>query len=177
MCIRDSNLIAEEYPGGFHPDAFPPEDPKLLIAVAAAVHHSYHKRAAKISGQIEGHNTRVQDEWVVILNDKNHSVTVGYRDCGFNIIINGETFSLLTNWHLGESIFRGTFQDSKISLQIRQHGLGYRLIHRGSQNDFLVLNKGISRFKLGNKTSCMPSSPTSKLTLFKNNYIRHPTFC
>jgi len=142
----NTNFIAEEFPEGFDPYFHSPENPNLLIAVVAAVHHSYHERAAKISGQIEGHNTRVQDEWVVILNDKNHSVTVGYRDCGFKIIINGETLSLLTNWHLGESIFQGTFQDSKISLQIRQHGLGYRLIHRGSQNDFLVLNKGISRF-------------------------------
>ena len=61
-----TNLIAEEYPDGFHPGDTPPQDPILFAAVAAIVHVTYQDRAALISGQQEGHARQVRDDWVVV---------------------------------------------------------------------------------------------------------------
>ena len=54
-----TNLIAEEYPNGFHPADVVHDDPALLITVAAAIHRRYMDRAAGISGQLPGYERKV----------------------------------------------------------------------------------------------------------------------
>src|SRR5205085_5259969 len=71
-----TNLIAEEYPGGFHPGDVVHDDQALLIAVAAAIHRRYMDRAARISGQLPGYERKVHDDWVVAIDNERHHVIV-----------------------------------------------------------------------------------------------------
>ena len=54
-----TNMIAEEYPEGFHPADVVHDDPGLLIAVAATIHRRYMDRAASVSDQLPGYEKSV----------------------------------------------------------------------------------------------------------------------
>ncbi|NQU60065.1 MAG: acetyl-CoA carboxylase biotin carboxylase subunit [Rhodospirillales bacterium] len=135
-----TDFIADEYPDGFNAGGVPPDDPNLLIAVAASIHRAYQERASMISGQIEGRQRAVSDEWVVVLHDQSHPVRVAMRDGNYEVSLDGVDIRIRTDWKLGAPIFKGTFQDQEICLQIERVGVAYRLTHRGAEADVLVLN-------------------------------------
>ena len=68
-----TNMIAEEYPDGFHPSDSVHDDPALLIVVAASIHRRYMDRAAGISGQLPGYERTVDDHWVVVMGGEQHT--------------------------------------------------------------------------------------------------------
>lgn len=135
-----TNFIAEEYPGGFHPQDLPAEDPVIQITVAAAVHRAYQERAASISGQTGGHERQVSDDWTVVLKTGSHPVTVRSAADGCFVIIDGKTHELQTDWQLGEALLRGALDGKDICLQVEREKISYRLTHGGSQDDILVLS-------------------------------------
>jgi propionyl-CoA carboxylase alpha chain len=134
-----TNLIAEEYPGGFHPADVPHEEPALLIAVAAAMHRGYLDCAAGISGQLPGHERRVRDDWVVVLNNARHPVTVVARAGGHEVVCEGRTYAVQSDWQLGRHLFSGTINGREIFVQVERDMHIYRLFHGGSQADVMVI--------------------------------------
>jgi len=135
-----TNFIADEYPDGFHPQDLPSEDSTIQIAVAASVHRAYQQRAAEISGQTPDHERQVSDDWVVVLKDGEHPVTVRVAADGFFVIIEGTTHELQTDWKLGETLMRGNLDGRNICIQVERQNISYRLTHAGSQDDILVLS-------------------------------------
>ena len=140
-----TNLIAEEYPDGFHPQDSPPEEPILQVAVAASVHRAYQDRATEISGQVEGHERKVSDDWVVVLKDGYYPVTVRRAKDGFQVIVEGKPNELETDWQLNEPLLRGTFNGREVCIQVERQAVAYRLTHGGSQDDILVLSPTAAR--------------------------------
>ncbi len=140
-----TNLIAEEYPDGFHPQDLPAEDPMLQVTVAASIHRAFQDRAAQISGQTDDHTRHVSDDWIVVLKDGQHPVTVRPAIDGFHVIVDGKTHELETDWQLGEPMMRGALDGREICIQVEREGIAYRLTHGGSQDDILVLSKTAAR--------------------------------
>ena len=140
-----TNLIAEECPDGFHPQDSLPEDPILQVAVAASVHRAYQDRATEISGQVEGHERKVSDDWVVVLKDGYYPVTVRRAKDGFQVIVEGKPNQLETDWQLNEPLLRGTFNGREVCIQVERQAVAYRLTHGGSQDDILVLSPTAAR--------------------------------
>jgi propionyl-CoA carboxylase alpha chain len=159
----NTNLIAEEYPDGFHPQDLTPEDPFIQITVAASVHRAYQGRAASISGQVDGHEHRISDDWVVVLKDGQHPVTVRKALDGFHVIIDGKTHELETDWQIGEVMLRGYLDGREICIQIERLAVAYRLSHGGSQDDILVLSPTAA--KLNELMPIKQPPDTSKLLL------------
>jgi propionyl-CoA carboxylase alpha chain len=159
----NTNLIAEEYPDGFHPQDLPAEDPMLQVSVAASIHRALQDRAAQISGQAEDHGRHVSDDWIVVLKDGRHPVTVRPASDGFHVIIDGKTHELETDWQLGEPMMRGALDGREICIQVERVGIAYRLTHGGSQDDILVLSKTVAAL---NELMPIKEPPdTSKLLL------------
>jgi len=140
-----TNFIADEYPDGFHAKDLVPEDPKILLAVSAAVHRAYQERASMIDGQTSGHERKVCDDWTVVLHDTNHSVRVTPADTGFDLLIDGSECRVVTNWHLGEPLFKAQIDDVSVCIQVERVGIHYRLTHGGSEADILVLRPQVSK--------------------------------
>ncbi len=136
----NTNMIAEEYPDGFHPADVVHDDPALLITVAAAIHRRYLDRAAAISGQLPGYERKVQDGWVVVMHGESHPVEMRRVEGGHEIIYGGEHYRVLSNWQFGQPIFRGTVNSTQVCIQVERRDLRYRLFHWGSQVDIIVLN-------------------------------------
>jgi propionyl-CoA carboxylase alpha chain len=135
-----TNTIAEEYPEGFHSADLPHEDPAIIIAVVGSVVRKYRDRAAQIEGQLRRHGRRVPSDWVVIMNREQHPISVVPMEGGHDVLYDGKTYAVRSQWEFGELLFTGTVNGEEIVVQVERNNQLYRLSRGGSQSDVLVLN-------------------------------------
>jgi propionyl-CoA carboxylase alpha chain len=133
-----TNMIGEEYPDGFHPADVPVDDPTIIISVAASMLRGYRDRAAQIDGQLSGHEHQVFDDWVVVMNNEHHPVSVVPAQGGHDVEYNGNTYAVRSNWEFGQHLFSGTINGEQIFVQVERRNQTYRLFHNGSQADVSV---------------------------------------
>ena len=134
-----TNFIAEEYPDGFHASDVPHDEPQLLISIAAAIHRTFMDRAAKLDGQLPSHERTVGDDFVVIINREHHPVRVILIENGYEVRVGSNTYSIRSDWRLGVSLVKSEINGKPICFQLDRVDLVYRLSHRGSQVDALVM--------------------------------------
>jgi len=134
-----TNMIGEEYPDGFHPADLPHEDPATIITVAASMLRGYRDRAAQIDGQLSGHERHVPEDWVVVMDNQHHPVSVVPVEGGHDVQYNGSTYAVRSDWEFGQHLFNGTIDDKEIFVQVQRNQQTYRLLHGGSQADVAIL--------------------------------------
>ena len=134
-----TDFIAEEYPDGFGADDVRLEDPSAFVAVAATVQRRYRERATSISGQMSGYESSISDDWVVIINEREHPCRAISLDGGEEVEFDGRTYVVRSGWWFGQPLFEGTVNGEPKCFQIERRGVGYRLTHRGVQADVWVL--------------------------------------
>ena len=135
-----TNTIAEEYPDGFHPGDVPLENPAIIIAVVGSMVRKYRDRAAQIDGQLPGHQRSVPADWVVVLNEQYHPISVRPAEGGNDVIYNGETYEVRSDWEFGQQLFTGTINGEDVFVQVGRTGQVYRLSRGGKQSDVIVLS-------------------------------------
>jgi propionyl-CoA carboxylase alpha chain len=141
-----TNMIGEEYPDGFHPADVPHEDPSVFISVAASMLRGHRDRAAQIDGQLSGHERKVRDDWVLVMNDEQHQVSVVSVQGGHDVVFNGETFAVRSDWQFGQQLFSGTINGREIFVQVERDEQVYRLFHNGSQADIKIYTPRTAEF-------------------------------
>jgi len=134
-----TNFIAEEYPDGFNAENVPQDDPFKPIVVAAMIHRKYMDRSASLSGQMQGHEREVHDDWAVLVNGETHHVHAVPVNGGYLVTLEGNNYQVDTDWSLGQPLFHGTINGSQVCFQVERNGLWSRLFHRGNQTDALVM--------------------------------------
>jgi propionyl-CoA carboxylase alpha chain len=134
-----TGLIAEDYPGGFHPSNAIHPRPLLVAAVAAYARWRYVDRAGKITGQLRGHGRKVGSEWVVQMGADSIALRIEPNDNGCDIVHQGERHTLRTGWHIGQILFEAHFDEEPVCLQFERIGLRYRIIHEGVQLETTAL--------------------------------------
>jgi propionyl-CoA carboxylase alpha chain len=139
-----TSFIADEYPDGFDTSCVPHDDPELLVCVSACVHRAYQERAACISGQYEGHQRKVLDDWIVILGGKEYALNIVCVTGGYDIQIGDTRMRIRTDWQLGEPLFEAQLNGFLICLQVERNGAGYSLFHSGLRADVVVLNPRVA---------------------------------
>ncbi len=135
-----TTMIGEEYPDGFHPANVPHQDLTIMISVAASMLRGYRDRAAQIDGQLSGHERRVPNDWVVVMNNEHYPVSVVSAQGGHDVEYNGDTYAVRSNWEFGQHLFSGTINGAEIFVQVERENQTYRLTHSGSQADVMVLS-------------------------------------
>jgi propionyl-CoA carboxylase alpha chain len=136
----NTGFLPEEFPRGFQPATFAHRDPLLLAAAAAYARRRYIERATRITGQLKGHGRRVSSDWVVRMQGGQIPVTLVPVPGGADVIHDGQTHTLRTNWNIGDLLLRGTWDGEALCLQIERLGLRYRVMHWGTQVDAMVMN-------------------------------------
>ena len=139
-----TNMIGEEYPDGFHPADIPVDDPTIIISVAASIIRGYRDRAAQIDGQLSGHERRVPNDWVVVMNNEHHPVSIVPKQGGHDVEYNGNTYAVRSNWEFGQHLFSGTINDKEIFVQVERKNQTYRLFHGGSQADVSIVTPRVA---------------------------------
>ena len=135
-----TNFIEEEFPEGFNADLVPQNNPHIAVVVAAAVHQEYRERSSQISGQSEGHEYQVPDQWVVITGAEETPVFMTLTLSGFLVSIGNDDYSVVTDWALGEPLFEAQINDQQVTVQVERSGSGYKLFYRGAEINALVLS-------------------------------------
>lgn len=136
-----TNFIAEEYPDGFQPKDVPQVDPARQIVVASVMHHAYQSRATHISGQFTGAKRTSYRNWVVMADGEEHPVSVETVAEGALVHYEDMDYMVATEWTFGQPLFICTINNEPLIFQVERHGVWYRLIHHGAQNDFIVLSR------------------------------------
>jgi propionyl-CoA carboxylase alpha chain len=132
-------FIAEEFPQGFHGAQLPEGGMELLVAVAATVHRIYRERAARIEGQVPGHELHTGEDFVVISDVSEHEVNVKLLRDGCDVRIGGTTRAIRCHWRFGDILLSGTCDGEPFSVQVERPGLKYRLSSMGVRIEFSVL--------------------------------------
>ncbi|WP_412478245.1 acetyl-CoA carboxylase biotin carboxylase subunit [Azonexus sp. IMCC34839] len=163
--IFDTGFIPKYYPTGFDASMVPHDDPALLVSVAAYVYRAYTDRSASITGQMQGHERIVGDKWMVVRLNKDgneqHPVTARPIPGGYHVEYNGETYEILSDWKLGESLFVGTCNGEEFTLQVERHKTKYSLFHWGTRADFMVMSARAAEL-----LALMPEKPAPDLSKF-----------
>jgi len=140
----NTNTIAEEYPDGFHPADVPHHDPSIFVSVAASMLRGHRDRAARIDGQLGGHERRVRDDWVVVMNGEQHPVSVVAAEGGYDVRFNGHTYAVRSQWQFGQLLFSGTINGKALYVQVERDEQAFRLFHAGSQADVRVITPRVA---------------------------------
>ena len=136
-----TNFIAQEYPHGFRPQDVAHADPTLPVIVMSVMHRLYMDRAAKLTGQLAGHERRVHGEWVVIIDGEYHPVRVTpYQARGeHHVEYRGQQYVVQTDWCFCQPLFRGTVNGEARCFQVKRRGLRYAVTHGGRKTNGMVM--------------------------------------
>ncbi len=126
-------FMAEEYAHGFVAEDVPHDDPDLLAAVAAFARRRYIDRAVRISGQMPGHERKVGNHWIVVMEGTNYPFILEPIAGGYSIANADKRYNLVSDWQFRDLIFRGTCNGAPICMQVERAGLEYRISHFGKQ--------------------------------------------
>jgi propionyl-CoA carboxylase alpha chain len=157
----NTNFIAEEYPKGFHASALVHDDPLLLASVAALARRRYIARAVQTTGRLRGHERQVGVDWFVAVGERKFPLRLLPIPGGCTVEYEGETSTLLSDWKLGELLFRGTWNGKPVCLQVQRVGWRYRITHWGTQAEITVLTARAAQL-----LSLMPEKPKPDLSRF-----------
>jgi propionyl-CoA carboxylase alpha chain len=136
-----TNLIGDEYPDGFSPLDLPREDPAILITVAAFMLRSYRDRAARIDGQLDGHERQVPKNWVAVIKNQRYPISVVPVEGGYDVCVHDKTYAVRSNWTFGQQLFKGTINGDEIFVQVERDQQIYRLYHCGAQADVSLFTR------------------------------------
>jgi propionyl-CoA carboxylase alpha chain len=98
---------------------------------------------------------------VVLMGGRQYAMELAPIPGGYSISCDGETRELISDWKLGELLFRGTCNGEAICLQIERRGLKYRIHHWGTQADLMVMTARDAHL-----LSLMPVKPAADLSKF-----------
>jgi len=156
-----TNMIGEEYPEGFQPTDLSHQEPAIIISVAASMMRGYRDRAAQIDGQLDGHQRRVPNDWVIVMNKEHHPVTVVPVQGGHDVRYDGNTYAVRSKWEFGQPIFSGTINGDQVDIQVSRQDQVYRLVHGGSQVDVRIVTPRVAEL-----LSYMPEKAPPDLSQF-----------
>jgi len=122
-----TGFIAEEFPGGFAGVEITEEVRAQMVAVAAIVHQAYARRASSANPHFRTRAPVANGTWMVRLAGANHSVSIVETSVGHAVIEGRRSRELVSDWKLGEPIFRGRIDGKSIVVQVDRVGVGYRL--------------------------------------------------
>jgi propionyl-CoA carboxylase alpha chain len=141
----NTGFIAEEFPHGFRASDVKPADPHLMDALATAVHRRYLDRAAGIYGQLEGHEVKIPNTFVVASGEAGKMDYVPSQleitHTGYKVTVEGKTYDIETDWNPGQIIYSAKVNGQTISAQVERTGLFYRIQFDGVRVDSLVLTE------------------------------------
>ena len=150
----NTGFIAENYAHGFRAEDVPHSDANFLIALAAFVNRKYLHRATAITGQMEGHELEVGEDFVVVtLGQKGQTTSTQVSVTDFEgksgssrVAVGKDSYKICSNYRLGQVRISGSCNGAAFTAQVERGSFGaknplaIRVAHNGTQIDALVLS-------------------------------------
>ncbi|RYD59883.1 MAG: acetyl/propionyl/methylcrotonyl-CoA carboxylase subunit alpha [Sphingomonadales bacterium] len=137
-----TGFIAEEYPEGFHGAPASDALKRKLAAIAALADLERSERAACISGQLAD-NIEVTGERVVLIDGDQIHV----NDEDGELIVDGETMELDSDWQLGDPLFVAEIDGAPLSVAIERKGAKWKLTAHGASHLVEVLPPHVAQYR------------------------------
>jgi len=134
-----TNFIADEYPDGFSAADVVHDDPELPIAMAGFVHRKFMDRAARLGDQLPSHEREVGEDFVVMIGREHHVIRVVPVDGGYEVALGDSLYRIISDWSMGTPLIEAEVNGQPVCFQFDRVDIHYRLSHRGSQIDALVV--------------------------------------
>ncbi len=166
--FRSGNIttayIKDEFPDGFQGVAPTKAQEAQLVCSAAYVHAFFSRRAGQVSGQVAASGQPRRD-WVVILGDTHHPVSIDLGEHGdAQIAINGgKPHTLVTSWKPGEHLLDGVLDGTPFAVKFADRTEGYIFRHRGVALRALVCTPFVA--DMHGRLPEKPKADTSKLVI------------
>jgi propionyl-CoA carboxylase alpha chain len=131
-----TNLIAEEYPGGFKGAPATKAETHLLAALAAALQRRLAERDAMIDGQLPGRQHRPATDWAVRLSVEGGD-PVDLRastqpvEHGYDVDVDGHVVALRGEFAPGTTLFDGTCNGDPCAARLSRRGIAWRIARSG----------------------------------------------
>jgi propionyl-CoA carboxylase alpha chain len=140
----NTGFIAEHFPKGFSAELVTPADPLFLRALAAVANRQHLERAARISGQMPGHEFQVGDAFVVVVplgegRSERTALTVRPQGGAYDVRIGDVQYLIEFDSNLRDLVIHGHCNGQPFVAQIERLGLPYRVSHDGAQIEARVL--------------------------------------
>ena len=147
----NTGFIAENYGKGFRAEDVPHNDIEFLVALAAFVNRRYLSRSKAITGQLEGHELRIGDDFVVVaLGQVGNGVSYPVHFSNFNdktrtgrIEVGAKSYEIHSESKFGQVRTSGTCNGVPFCAQVERgipkKPLAIRVIHNGTMLDVMVL--------------------------------------
>jgi len=148
----NTGFIAQHYGSGFRAEDVPHDDPSFLVALAAFIRRKAHERAAGISGQLPGHEMRIDSDFVVLLNQgegrqQRHAVHIAEftgHSGEAEVFVEGRRYQIVCNSRLNEIRLTGRVNGQPFTAQAERgtpkNPLAYRISHMGYSAELMVLS-------------------------------------
>ncbi|MBB3192920.1 acetyl-CoA carboxylase biotin carboxylase subunit [Roseateles terrae] len=152
----NTGFIAQHYAGGFHAEDVPHEDPNFLVALAGFIRRKAREREAGISGQLPGHEVKVETDYVAVVNEgggrfSRHpiSITEYVGSLGEALVTVGEggaagSYRIVSQSRLNDIRISGTVNGLAFTAQAERGTpkapLAYRIQHNGRAIEVTVLS-------------------------------------
>lgn len=148
--FRSGNIttayIKDEFPDGFDGVPATKLQTAQMVTSAAYVHAFLSHRAANISDRLSP-VPAPRTEWVVILGDDHHPVTIELGDFGEATITieGGKSHSFVSGWQPGIHLLEAVLDGEPFAIKLADRTEGYMLRHRGVAMRALVCTPEIAK--------------------------------
>ncbi len=147
----NTGFIAEHYAKGFRAEDVQHEDPHFLVALAAFVNRRYLHRSTAITGQFEGHELRISNDFVVVaLGAQGERTTYPVHVSEFDdktgssrVDVGASSYKIHSETRFGQIRIEGTCNGVHFTAQVERGTpkmpLTTHVTHNGAQLDVKVL--------------------------------------
>ena len=149
----NTGFIAQHYGSGFHAEDVPHDDPDFLVALAGFIRRKAREREAGITGQLPGHEVRIEHDYVAVVNEgqgnfSRHplSITEYVGSLGEALVAIGghRQYRIVSQSRLNDTRIVGTVDGRPFVAQAERGTpkapLAYRIQHNGRAIEVTVLS-------------------------------------
>ena len=137
-----TDFIDEEYAVGFTNADLVHDDPRMIVAIAAAVD----ARQSARRGRINGHEPKLEKR-IAVVGDRDtveYALELSLQDGVYSVAVDGGSFAVQGDWRPGEPFYQGEINGKTVCVQIERVGTCYRLSHAGGQMDLMIVSEHVA---------------------------------
>ncbi len=126
-------FIAEEYPDGFEGVTLPEAELQRVAAACAAMHRISEIRRTRVTGRMDNHERKVNDDFNVALQGASYDVVIDADQSGSTVAFeDGASLRVTGDWTPGDQLAIMSVGGSPLILKVGKVSGGFRIRTRGA---------------------------------------------
>lgn len=137
----NTDFISREYPSGFSGAELTSETTEVFLATAIFVH------IAELKRQYFGSDANIGTRWIVSVDEGLFPLVIKPVENGYNIRTGQSKIYIRSDWNLGNKLFAGSVNGTKVHVKIDHIPTGYIFTHSGTSAKIFVRSPRLSELE------------------------------